>query len=188
MLKIYLTLLIGATLLLSADEPQQMIFHDNDYKLKWKDFQGKEEEGLESFDAVSYVGFTFAYKGTPRQDSLRIVVEAFFNKSRSWTDGDTTAKTLQHEQIHFDIAELYTRKLKQQITLATITYKNYQQVLKQLEGDLRTQMNLADSVYDASTDNGRNLTEQEVWNKNMSKDLSALHIYMPDTFTIPVKF
>lgn len=188
MLKSTFAFLLITALLVSADEPEQLIFHDNDYRLKWKDFQGPEEEGFESFDAVSYVGFRLGYKGTARQDSLRIVVEAFFNPKRSWHDGDTTAYLLQHEQVHFDITELYTRKLKQKLKGATLTYKTYQQTIKDLEKAVRAEMNTADSIYDAATDNSLNKTEQAKWNTNIAKDLEALKIYMPDTFTVPVTF
>lgn len=184
----YLLLLFVSLTLLSSDEPEELIFHDNNYRLKWKDFRGPEEEGFESFDAVSYVGFRLGYKGTARQDSLRIVVEAFFNPQRSWHDGDTTAYLLQHEQVHFDITELYTRKLKQKLQSATLTYKTYQQTIKDLEKSVRAEMNTTDSVYDAATNGSLNKTEQALWNTNIAKDLEALKIFMVDTFTVPVKF
>lgn len=182
-----LLIFLSATFLLSSGETEEMIYHDNNYQLKWSDFKGQVEEDLPSFVAVSYVGFRFGYKGTSGQDSLRVVVETFFNPNTSWHKPDTTAYLLKHEQVHFDITELYTRKLKQQIQSATLTYKNYQQVMREMEKSIRADMNTADSIYDATTDNSRNTAEQKKWNTNIAEDLEKLKIFERDTFTVPVR-
>ncbi|HNA57503.1 MAG TPA: hypothetical protein PLL28_11375 [Chitinophagales bacterium] len=175
-----------AAALISADEPKHLIYHDGNYKLKWKDFQGEVEDGFEGFTAVSYVGFRFGYKGTAHQDSLQVVVEAFFNPENSWHRNDTSKAILQHEQIHFDITELYSRKLKQRITQSTLTYKNYQQAMRDMEKEVRAAMNTADSIYDATTDNGLIKAEQATWNTNIAADLENLKVFEPDTFYVPV--
>jgi len=174
--------------LIGADNPVNLIYHDNDYLLRWKDFKGTPEGGYESYSAMSYVGFRMGYKGTAKMDSLQFVVEAFFNPDRSWRRVDTSAHLLEHEQIHFDIAELYTRKLKEQLSLATLQYSNYQSTVKTLEGTIRKDMNRADSLYDADTDNSMNREKQQLWRKNIAEDLARLKTFTPDTFALPVKF
>jgi len=183
-----LLILLASALLLSSAEPDTLIYHDRDYQLKWSDFRGPVEDGLESYSAVSYVGFRLGYKGTPRQDSLIVVVEAFFNPDKSWHKADTSAYLLQHEQVHFDITELYTRKLKQQLQSATLTYKTYQQTIKDLEKKVRAEMNTVDSVYEAATDKSLYKPEQLKWNTNIRQDLDKLKMYEPDTFKVPVTF
>lgn len=174
--------------MMSADEPAGLVYHDKDYKLRWKDFHGEVEDGYEGFAAVSYVGFRFGYKGTARQDSLQVVVETFFNSDRSWHKADTSKAILQHEQVHFDIAEVYSRMLKEKVSQSALTYKNYQQTLKALEQETRAAMNKADSLYDATTENGLVKAEQTIWNNNIAADMQRLKMFEPDTFYVPVHF
>jgi len=166
---------------------RNIVNHDNNIKLKWKDFQGTPDPNVNA-RAISYVGFQMGYKGTARQDSLIIVVEAFFDRTTSWHNGDTTAYILSHEQTHFDITELYSRKLKQSIQGATLTYKNYQPVLRELEKNALKAMNTADSIYDLATDFSRLNDKQAEWNTNIQKDLANMVVFAADTFKVPVKF
>ena len=114
---------------ITPQSEEHLIYHDNNVQLKWKDYQGIVEEDA-NITALTSIGFRMGYKGTARQDSLIVVVEAFFDKQNSWVKKDTTAYALKHEQLHFDITELYARKLKQSIQSASLTYKNYQSVMR----------------------------------------------------------
>ncbi len=183
----FILILLGLFLAAFTGAERNIVNHDNNVKLKWKDFQGTPDPDINA-KAISYVGFQMGFKGTARQDSLIIVVEAFFDRSTSWYSGDTSAYILSHEQTHFDITELYARKLKQSIQGATLTYKNYQSVLRELEKNAHKSMNTADSVYDIATDFSRLPEEQKKWNTNIQKDLANMSVFATDTFKVPVKF
>ena len=49
-----------------------------------------------------------------------------------------------------------------------------------------TGMNTADSIYDATTDNGLIKAEQATWNTNIAADLENLKVFEPDTFYVPM--
>lgn len=164
---------------------QNKVYHDNNAQLKWSDFQGKPDSEI-SGNALSSVGFQMSYKGTARQDSLIFIVEAFFDRETSWFKGDTNTYALSHEQTHFDITELYARKLKQSLQGATLTYKNYQTVIRDLERNNHKAMNTVDSIYDVTTDYSRIKAEQLKWNTNIKQDLENLKAFSIDTFTVPV--
>lgn len=172
---------------ISPQSEAHLIYHDNNVQLKWKDYQGTVEEDA-NITALTSIGFRMGYKGTARQDSLIVVVEAFFDKQNSWVKKDTTAYALKHEQLHFDITELYARKLKQSIQSASLTYKNYQSVLRDLERKAHNDMNTADSIYEVATDYSKNKVEQKKWNDNIAVDLSNLKAFEADTFKVPVRF
>lgn len=170
---------------ISPQSEAHLIYHDNNVQLKWKDYQGDAEDDVNA-SALTSIGFRMGYKGTARQDSLVVIVEAFFDKQNSWAKKDTTAYALKHEQIHFDITELYARKLKQSIQGATLTYKNYQSVLRDLERKAHHDLNTADSIYEAVTDYSKNKVEQKKWNDNIAVDLANLKAFEADTFKVPV--
>ena len=165
---------------------EKLLYYDNNVKLKWSDFKASPDPEASVF-ASSYLGFSLGYKGTARQDSLIVVVESFFNRDISWYKDDTTAYNLQHEQTHFDITELYSRKLKQSIQGATLTYKNYQSVMRELEKKAHADMNTADSIYETVTDFSRNKIEQKKWNDNIAADLKNLSGFAADTFKVAVR-
>lgn len=180
---LFIILLSTAWMLPQPDDT--LIYHDNNVKLRWKDYKATPDPDFGAI-AVSYVGFRMSYKGTARQDSLIVIVESFFDPKISWTKPDTTAYTLTHEQLHFDITELYSRKLKLSIQNATLTYKNYQSVMRELERAAHKDMNTADSIYEVATDYSRNATEQKKWNENIAADLKNMSTYAKDTFVVAV--
>jgi predicted secreted Zn-dependent protease len=82
-----------------------------------------------------------------------------------------------HEQGHFDIAELFARKLRK----AFVGYKfNAQTVGKDIDHlfilnrQERTQM---DMLYDKETDFSRNRKQQLLWNKKIKAELGTLQKY-----------
>ncbi|MBK9504189.1 MAG: hypothetical protein IPO03_02220 [Bacteroidetes bacterium] len=61
---------------ITPQSEEHLIYHDNNVQLKWKDYQGTVEEDA-NITALTSIGFRMGYKGTARQDSLIVVVEAF---------------------------------------------------------------------------------------------------------------
>src|SRR5690348_5350311 len=81
----------------------------NEYRpLTWEDFQGKRSE-----DAAGDAGTVVQIKAKPYmvKDQVKYDVAAVFVKNKSWSDAQTK-ELLAHEQLHFDIAELYARKIR----------------------------------------------------------------------------
>ena len=84
-------------------------------KLEWSDFKGcvpANEPGanMRAVCPHEIVVSPFREKGI-----LNYRVEVIFLKNQEWTK-DTTSYVLAHEQLHFDIAELYARKLRKAIS------------------------------------------------------------------------
>src|SRR5882757_2223347 len=79
-------------------------------KLKWEDFKGVHDDipicGARTFT-------TLKYKLIKSDTGYRVDVRCVFLKKISWkVDESVTSYALQHEQDHFDISELYARKLR----------------------------------------------------------------------------
>lgn len=91
-------------------ENDSIIYWSESRKLVWDDFQG--EKDTSQFNnkygvalAISVVDIIFSYS------SKHIIVFASFDKKDSWTVTESK-DVLGHEQLHFDIAELFARKIR----------------------------------------------------------------------------
>src|SRR3712207_4091713 len=97
---------------LSPFAQQNTLTWNEKQPLSWFDFAG-EVNDTSLYDAESFaeVKYSYWYIGP---DNISFTVSANFNKSTSWCKKDYRSEALlRHEQTHFDIAELYARKLKQ---------------------------------------------------------------------------
>lgn len=83
--------------------------------LTWKDFKAQPDKSS-PYLASTYSGFSFSYsyKMEGGEPEFTYEVKTNFYPDRSWLKpGNGTKKLLGHEQLHFDISELYARKFKQ---------------------------------------------------------------------------
>ena len=84
---------------------------------------------------------------------------------------------LSHEQGHFDIAEIYARKLNKALKQYSFNVKTspkevpamYQQIMKE-EGQLQNQ-------YDSETDFSRDKPQQAIWLEKIQRELDKLKEY-----------
>lgn len=87
------------------------IMWDAERKLSWDDFQGKPDYNFDDVSALTSSGIIH-YKGC-EDGKIIYKVQAYFEKNYSWVKPEAyTNHHLAHEQIHFDITELYARKLR----------------------------------------------------------------------------
>ena len=99
---------------LVGNENDTLIMWSEDYKLKWSDFRGNPDPeyatlpDYQQTKAISNIGTTSKYELNGNIFTFK--VEVYFNRYKSWTVLKTD-QLLEHEQIHFDIAELYRRKI-----------------------------------------------------------------------------
>ena len=105
----------------------------------------------------------------------------YFNKEYSWTR--TTRKDiLLHEQLHFDISELYTRKMRKELGL--MTQKNIKDVKLYLNkfGELNQDMIINQRRYDKEThfkiSDGEDLSQiQQFWCDSIHIELNKFEAY-----------
>ncbi|NHM01565.1 hypothetical protein [Flavobacterium difficile] len=86
------------------------ILWKSERKLVWDDFKGIADTSMINVEAItSYkIEVTDAYF---ENDIPKYQLSCYFIKSKSWTITNEK-KTLDHEQLHFDIAEIYARKIR----------------------------------------------------------------------------
>jgi hypothetical protein len=140
------------------------------YKLSWKDFKGQPTE-----NAAGDAGTVVQIKAKPFmvKDKIQYDVQTFFDREKSWKRAEAP-ELLAHEQLHFDLAELYARKIRQKIAelqKAGVTdVKSYNLEVQKL----LTESNEVDMKYDIETLHGALDKKQAEWADSIKKELSQL--------------
>lgn len=110
-LGIFVALLSFIILGSSNKSTEDVIYWSEDRALTWSDFQGKPDYNYEDISALTSSGILH-FKGC-ENDKIIYEIKAYFEKDYSWVKEEAlTDHHLQHEQIHFDITQLYAKKLK----------------------------------------------------------------------------
>lgn len=133
------------------------------------------------------LGFTdaaiFIYPGE-NSGQLIFYVEALFFKSKSYIV-KYSEYVLKHEQIHFDIAELYARKLRQKI--ADTDFKKVKDVHGEITRFFRqtfADFKKEEEKYDKDTQHGLNPAKQQLWNDDIQNRIKELDKYSDSAIDI----
>lgn len=140
-------------------------------KLIWSDF--KDSPPLvgdnSSYNAVC-TSTVVVYPVMEADGKYKYKVKAIFFRYKSWSR-DTTKFVLGHEQLHFDITELYARKLRKKIK----EFKGeYDSAFGSMVTNLITEMATQGEVYDQDTIHGAYKEGQEKWAKKICEELKQL--------------
>jgi len=165
---VFLCLLLG-TFYLQAQEEQPWYANR---PLSWSDFRGPIEEtsGASAITAsgISYSFSTYFDSGEMKVDYQ---VQAFFYPTKSWYRPSLcTDIILAHEQLHFDISELFARKMSREMVQTKFT-KNVKAEVKSIYRKTLRDLNDFQNKYDGQTDFSRNRLEQERWILEIEKAL-----------------
>jgi hypothetical protein len=147
-------------------------------KLKWSDFKGcpsakEPEPEIRAICPHEIVVSPIREKGI-----LNYQVEVIFLKNQAWTK-DTSSYVLAHEQLHFDIAELYARRLRKsisEIVRRSASLNDYQVVIE----ELLVKESEAQGEYDRETAHGIYEKRQFEWLEKIMQELESLKEYASD--------
>jgi hypothetical protein len=105
-------------------------------------------------------------------------VQAVLMKSKSAII-KTSDYILKHEQLHFDICELYARKLRQMMLETDFTkVKNIQNEIQKMYNKVNTEFVKCENKYDNDTNHGENPAKQKVWDDDVASQLKGLDQYV----------
>ena len=149
------------------------IIWKQDYKLSKNEFKGHR---LDKNASASTSSSLILYLKEIDSD-LKIIVEAIFFKSHSCMKIDSKY-TLKHEQIHFDIAELYARKLRASLSNTDFTQvKNMESLINKLYHKTQKEFVAEQEKYDNDTEHGLNSAKQALWEENIQEQINELSEY-----------
>jgi hypothetical protein len=139
--------------------------------LTWEDFQGQPDAASPSYQgAESQMSIALRFSCTNNVPNLGVTAE--FDRSKSWARPNMPASLLEHEQVHFDIAELYVRKTRREFREVPNPCDNASRVqaISSQNGDLAAK---SQEVYDAETFHGTRPEAQAAWARRIGVLLRA---------------
>lgn len=154
----------------------QAIFWKAGRPLTWDDFKGKKPHRTRFAAATNSRLQYLHYRGN--DDTMRRKIICSFQPDKSWKKNKRLSLyILKHEQTHFDIAELYTRKIRASFQHYRTTHKynwNTEFKLKTIFHKKITAYRHYQHKYDRKTHHSLDKEEQEKWEKKVASQLSAL--------------
>ena len=127
-MKFLYAILLTTLLCFTQDDKKDQIQWSATYKLQWTDFMGSPAGSLK---AMTWSTIALETKKIDA-NSITLNMNAFFIKSQSWRQKNFTDDfVLGHEQTHFNIAEVYTRKLRKKISQTK--YSNTKKAMQEIQ-------------------------------------------------------
>ncbi|WP_411895385.1 DUF922 domain-containing protein [Winogradskyella sp. A2] len=170
-------LIICLTFLFIGQNPdEESMTWNESRKLTWADFKGEVNPNSDAV-ALTASGITFGFSVST--SGSRIVdystsVEAHFYPNKSWYNKDKADDyILGHEQLHFDITELYTRLFRQRLTKLRVN-QNIRKQLKQLHANINEELNTTQKRYDEQSLHSINVEVQNEWREYISAELAKI--------------
>ncbi len=185
---------VGATLFVKQQndgyvyhkEKKRYVLEWSKRKLKWSDFVFKPDT------TTKYKAETYTFKmdneidGGDPKENYTFILRTCFVPDKSWTKDTTdTEKLLNHEQRHFDIAEVATRKFKMELSNYLIKYdKEFNTFYSNRLKKSRKYLDSLNIKYDSETDHGISFDEQKKWDKKIDDLLRKYEGYANDTVVV----
>ena len=142
--------------------------------LRWNDYRVSQRNTIKHGFAVSAIT-SYQYYFLPRElhtDSCLNVL-TLFRKKTSWVKDTVEQIVLEHEQIHFDIAELYARKIRERFQSFRGTQCSVSDIYYQVDS-LLDAADRYQELFDRDTFYGRSSRIQERWRDQMDTELKQL--------------
>lgn len=166
-------LLFALLFTLPVRQTNHLIDWSSSRKLAWSDFLGTPDSNDENAALTcSNINFKFGYGST----GFTYSISCRFDKRQSW-GRIKNDYVLAHEQGHFDIAEVYARKLSK--ALKEYRY-NHNTVSKDLTGIYQALMlehHKVQNDYDVETNHSLNKEKQGAWFEKITEELKTYQDY-----------
>lgn len=165
-----LFLFLPAVLFLSWNDDEQFIDWSTEKRLDWNDFLAAPTKSSDAAAlTATHLGFSYSY--TNNHVTYNIVCR--FDKTKSW--GLVKNEwILKHEQGHFDIAEIFARKLNKTVSEYVINRRTFQKDLDKIYRSVMAEKEVYQHAYDNGTDFSRSRRNQLDWYKKIQEDLKSL--------------
>lgn len=158
----------------------QKIIWKEDQKLIWNQFKSPVNR-KNNPDVVAYThcGWEYTVVKSPNPKSpVTIKITTIFNEDKSWKDVKRINDyVLLHEQKHFDIAEIFARKLRKEVAEKIRTSGDYDKAFRTIYNTVSTDYRNFQISYDKDTKHGMNKEKQAEYNTLISEELENLKSY-----------
>lgn len=150
----------------------------SDRKLTWEDFKGKPNT-IDFPNALAVTNSAIGIESeslNPFKDGKLFVINMFYNHGSWVLPEGRNDYVLSHEQIHFDITEIYTRMLRKALIDANVTANNSGKS-KIIFEQIKTKWQKRQEDYDYETAHGLKNKTQEEWQAIVDIELAKYDLY-----------
>jgi hypothetical protein len=163
------------------DHSDKLVWNES-RQLTWDDFRGKPAKRFSAASTHYDIYKNMEEKG----NGAHVSVEAVFLCNKSWKKTSwVNEQVLTHEQKHFDIVELFARKLRKSIQSHKYTsYENLKTVSDSLYDVNDKEMDVYQDKYDDETDASMNGEKQREWNKKIMVEIAKYSAWKSSDFTV----
>lgn len=162
-----LSIFILPLLVLSLRDEDHIKWQE-DRRLTWDDFKAAPLKlGNTAAMTTTHLGFSYSVTN----GTVTYKIDCRFEKNKSWglVKNDWI---LKHEQGHFDIAEIFARKLNKLINEYQFSRSSFQKDLDVIYKSIVDEKEKFQQQYDDETDYSRNKANQEEWCKKIEAELT----------------
>lgn len=169
--------IIVTCFLISGTVWGQKIYWEEGKKLNWNNFKSKiNNQKGQNIVAYTNCGWTYSYvKSSNPKAPVEIKIETIFNEDKSWKDVKRINDyVLLHEQKHFDVAEVYARKLRREIAEKIKNSADFDARFKTIYNQILKEYRDFQNIYDGETRNGMIEEKQAEYNRIIAEELDNL--------------
>ncbi len=148
--------------------------------LKWNDFKGSVPKGR-GFSAETFIILAYDMVSLNKMRISNCMI-----KNKSWAVKQERSQTvIVHEQYHFNIAEIYARKIRQELSsTSNLTNTKIKDIFNLWIGE----HNLEQNRYDSETAHSSNIQEQKKWELKIDSLLNGLDNFCNETIILSGSF
>jgi len=137
--------------------------------LKWTDFKAlvkPKNIDLPNASAVTCSNFGFEAQKLFYSSKTEIDIISIFDCTKSWVDSTQTKNNwlLKHEQGHFDLTEIYARKLRKNLENGNFNTKNLNSKTRAIFEKIEQEYKDEQKRYDKETNHSLKKNKQIEWN------------------------
>jgi hypothetical protein len=157
---------------MSSNTESDIIYWNDGRVLTWEDFQGDPRYDYHNISALTSSGIVH-YRGC-ENGQIIYQVRAYFETKESWYKQEAHNNyILAHEQVHFDITELYARKLRKALDARKFACGEEAEFEAFVDNFLQGWEN-KQSTYDIITRHSLDKDKQLEWAYKIAGELSLL--------------
>ncbi|UKN03537.1 DUF922 domain-containing protein [Paracrocinitomix mangrovi] len=155
-------------------------------KLKWADFKG-DIPADSKFHALTHSVIDLKYHA--EGNNVTFEIKTVFEKLKSWKKEEADTYLLQHEQLHFDITEYYSRILRKRIKTHRFKGINtFSSEVSAIFNQIYKDANEMQLAYDKETEHSINKKKQKKWNKKIASSMKKLDNYKNPKIKINISY
>ena len=140
-------------------------------KVDWSDFHARPP--ISNFSASISTGLSYSWSLATGPNGVQFdyQIEANLHRDSSWSKYTSgKPQVLKHEQLHYDITELFARKLRKAFSEYKVT-KNVKRDIERIYKRIESERNQMQIKYDKETNHSLITSKQKEWEFYVANEL-----------------